>query len=146
MVWLQGNPIHVLAVGAGVAELVGAAETADDLLGALARLADGGIDVVVLSLDLPDGQGVDAVRALTERAPDVPVIALADEGRLDEALVAGATDVVPQDGGGELLTRAIRYAVSLRRLRAEIRRLKGRLAETDPDAQTPGGSAWSPPA
>ena len=137
---LEGNPIHVLAVGAGAAELGGAAETADDLLGALARLADGGIDVVVLSLDLPDGQGVDAVRALTERAPDVPVIALTADGLVDEALAAGATDVVPEDGGGELLTRAIRYAVSLRRLRAEIRHLQGRLADADPDAQPQGGS------
>ncbi len=136
---LEGNPIHVLAVGADVAEVGGSGETVDDLLGALARLADGGIDVVVLSLDLPDGQGADAVRALIERAPDVPVIALADDDRVEEALVAGATDVVPRDGDGELLARAIRYAVSLRRLRVEIRRLQVRLAEGDPPAPTEGG-------
>jgi len=138
---LEGTPIHVLAVGADAAGLPGVAETADDLLGALARLADGGIDVVVLCFDLPDGPGADAVRALTERAPDVPVIALAEDGRVDEALAAGATDVVPQDGGGEPLARAIRYAVSLRRLRAEIRRLRERLAEVDPEAPARGGSA-----
>lgn len=138
---LDGTPIQVLAVGADVADLRGAAETADDLLGALARLADGGIDVVVLTLDLPDGQGADAIRALTERAPDVPVIALAGDGRVDEALAAGATDVVPEDGGGELLARAIRCAVSLRRLRAEIRRLRERLAEVDPEGPAHEGSA-----
>jgi diguanylate cyclase (GGDEF)-like protein len=117
------EPIHVLAVGVDVGEIDGASvEAAEDLLGALARLADGGIDVVLLSLELPDGQGDDAVRSVRERAPDVPVIAVADGAWEHRAREAGATDVVPADGGPELVARAIRYAVALHRMGTELRR------------------------
>ncbi len=131
---LEGNPIHVLAVGGGVPELGASVETADDLLGALARLADGGVDVVLLSLELPDGRGAGVVRAVLERAPEVPVIALADGDEADRAYEAGATDVLPLEDGRELLTRSIRYAVSLHRMRAELQRLHALLAEANGDA------------
>jgi diguanylate cyclase (GGDEF)-like protein len=115
------DPIDVLAVGADVPDVAGAAmERADDLLGALARLADGGIDVVVLSPELPDGQGGDAIRAVRERA-DVPIVALAAPDA-DDALRAGATDVVPASGDEEMVTRAVRYAVALHAMRAEMHR------------------------
>ncbi|MGH2635894.1 MAG: GGDEF domain-containing protein [Actinomycetota bacterium] len=119
----EGEPIHVLVVGAGVDDLPGAViETADDLLGALARVADGGIDVVLLSLDLPDGQGADAVRVIRERAPEIPVIAVDAGGGAQRAIEAGASDVVPSDGGVDLLARAVRYAVALDRMRTELHR------------------------
>jgi diguanylate cyclase (GGDEF)-like protein len=117
------EPIHVLAVGVDIGEIDGASvEAAEDLLGALARLADGGIDVVLLSLELPDGQGDDAVRSVRERAPDVPLIAVADGAWEHRAREAGAADVVPTDGGPELVARAIRYAVALHRMGTELRR------------------------
>jgi diguanylate cyclase (GGDEF)-like protein len=120
---VRPGSIHVLAVGAGVDELGGASvEPADDLLGALARLADGGIDVVLLSLELPDGQGADVVRTVRERAPEVPVIAIAAQEHAERAISAGASDVVPEDAGPELLARAVRYAVGLHRMRTELHR------------------------
>lgn len=116
---------HALAVGVEPGELDGASvETADDLLGALARLADGGIDVVLLALDLPDGQGLDAVRAVRERSPNVPVIAIAGPEDAERAIDAGASDAVPPDGSPELLSRAVRYATALQRLQADSRRLQ----------------------
>jgi GGDEF domain-containing protein len=115
--------IHVLAVGFDPGELDDASvETVDDLLGALARLADGGIDVVLLSFDLPDGDGIDALLSVRERAPQVPVIVHADEGWGPRALEAGADDVVPADGEPDLVGRAVRYAVALHRMRGELRR------------------------
>jgi diguanylate cyclase (GGDEF)-like protein len=115
--------LHVLAVGLDPGHLDGASvETADDLLGALARLADGGVDLVLLTLDLPDGQGVESVRSVRERAPDVPVIVVADDGPGDRALRAGAADVVPSDVEPALVARAVRYAVALQRMRGELRR------------------------
>jgi len=118
--------IDVLAVGTDPGELPGCRlETADDLLGALARLADGGIGLVLLSLELPDEPGVDAVRAIRERAPKIPVLALVaneDEGR--RALEAGARDALPADSAPELLHRAIRYAAEIARLEAELDRMR----------------------
>ena len=114
---------NVLAVGFDPGELEGVTvEAADDLLGALARVADGGLDVVLLALDLPDGRGIDAVRSIRERAPDVPVIAVASGDDAERAIDAGASDVVPPDAGPELLWRAIRYATSLQRMQAELYR------------------------
>jgi diguanylate cyclase (GGDEF)-like protein len=117
--------LHVLAVGHDPGELEGVSvETADDLLGALARLSDGGVDLVLLALDLPDGEGVEAIRSVRELAPDVPVIAVDGdgEGDGDRALQAGAADVVPSDVEPELVARAVRYAVALHRMRDEMRR------------------------
>jgi diguanylate cyclase (GGDEF)-like protein len=118
----EGIP-NVLVVGFEPGEIGGVTvETADDLLGALARVGDGGVDVVLLALDLPDGGGADAVRSIRERAPDVPVIAVtAGEGG-ERAIDAGASDVVPSDAGPDLLSRAIRYATSLQRMQAELYR------------------------
>lgn len=100
----------------------GTVERADDMLGAIARLADGGVDVVVLSLDLPDVSGADAVKAVRERAPDVPVIAVTDRANAERAIDAGASDAVPPDADPDLLARAIRYVTSLQRIVDEARR------------------------
>lgn len=114
---------NVLAVGFDPGELEGVTvEAADDLLGALARVADGGVHVVLLALDLPDGEGIQAVRSIRERAPDVPVIAVGTGDDAERAIDAGASDVVPPDAGPELLSRAIRYATSLQRMQAELYR------------------------
>jgi diguanylate cyclase (GGDEF)-like protein len=115
--------LHVLAVGHDPGALEGVSvETADDLLGALARLSDGGVDLVLLALDLPDGEGVGAIRSVRELAPDVPVIAVDGDGDGERALQAGAADVVPSDVEPELVARAVRYAVALHRMRDEMRR------------------------
>ena len=118
--------IAVLAVGADPGGLEGCTvETADDLLGALAHLSDGGIDVVLVALDLPDASGSDIVRSLRERAPDVPVIAVAGpQERVDEALDAGARDVLPLDAGPDLIARSLRYATEIQRLEAELERMQ----------------------
>ena len=138
--------VAVLAVGFDPGDVAGATvETAEDLLGALAQLADGGVDVVLLALDMPDAPGVDAVRSIRERAPDVPVIGVlsADDadrnteggepmggteraGLAERAIDAGASDVVSA-ASPELLTRAVRYATSLRRLEDELER--GRIVD-----------------
>jgi diguanylate cyclase (GGDEF)-like protein len=98
-------------------------ETADDMLGALAHLADGGIDVVVASLHLPDASGTDVIVSLRERAPEVPVIVVGDaEAEPSDAFGAGASDVLPPDAAADLVARAIRYAVTLRKVEAGLRR------------------------
>jgi len=116
--------LSVLAVGLDPGPIEGCVvETADDMLGALAHLSDGGIDVVYASLHLPDASGADVVASLRERAPDVPIVAVAQEpGDLGAALRAGASDVLPPDAAADTVTRAIRYATSLQKVEAELRR------------------------
>lgn len=114
---------RVLAVGIDPGELDGATiDLADDVLGAIAQLADGGVDAVLLALDLPDAEGADAVLEVRERDPEVPVIAVAGPELAERAIDAGAGDVVPVDASADTLSRAVRYAVSLHALRAQLRR------------------------
>jgi diguanylate cyclase (GGDEF)-like protein len=116
--------LSVLALGVDPGPIEGCVvETADDMLGALAHLSDGGIDVVYASLHLPDASGADVVASLRERAPDVPIIAVAQEqGDLRAALRAGASDVLPPDAAAETVARSLRYATSLQKVEAELRR------------------------
>lgn len=118
--------LSVLAVGVDPGPLEGCTlERAEDLLGALANLADGGIDVVVTSLDLPDATGTDVIVSLRERAPDVPVIVVGDAlAEPMDAFEAGASDVVPADAAADLVARAVRYAATLRKVEAGLRRFQ----------------------
>ncbi len=98
---------------------------ADRLAAALARLAEGGIDVVLLDLSLPDSQGWDTFVKAQAQAPDVPMVVLTgldDEAVALQAMQAGAQDyLVKGQMDGSLLSRAVRYAVERHRLRAELR-------------------------
>jgi len=115
---MREPPIRVLAVGPAP-EPEGAdleVERADGLPAALARLEGGGVDVALVPLAL----GREAIAAVRERAPEVPLVAVADEDEGLAALEAGAHDVVPPGADPALLRRAIRYARSLHRLEAEL--------------------------
>jgi diguanylate cyclase (GGDEF)-like protein len=116
--------LSVLAVGVDPGALEGCTvETADDMLGALAHLAGGGIDVVVASLNLPDASGTDVIVSLRERAPEVPVIVVGDgEAEPSDAFGAGASDVLPPDAAADLVSRAVRYAATLQKVEADLRR------------------------
>jgi diguanylate cyclase (GGDEF)-like protein len=118
------SDLAVLAVGVDPERLEGfAVESAEDMLGALAHLSDGGIDVICASLDLPDAQGLDVVRSLREQASDVPVVVLGPgPGDPRAALEAGASDVLPDAASGDLVARSVRSAATIQRLRAELHR------------------------
>jgi serine phosphatase RsbU (regulator of sigma subunit) len=93
-----------------------------------ARLAlPGEVDCVLLDLGLPDSDGLEALRAVLEVAPSIAVLVLtglADEHRGTEAVAAGAQDYLVKGAiDGQLLTRAIRYAVERKRADESVRRL-----------------------
>jgi signal transduction histidine kinase len=91
-----------------------ALEHAERLTDAVARLGDGGIDVVLLDLSLPDAGGIDALQRVRAAAPTVPVVVLtgADEELGERALGAGAQDYLRKgDVHGAVLGRALRYAM-----------------------------------
>jgi len=87
---------------------------------ALNHLAKGGVDVVILDLGLPDGDGMDIVRRVRKLAPEVPVIVLT--GRDDDEVVAAAMKEGVQDYlvKGQIetraLPRALRHAIERFRL------------------------------
>jgi diguanylate cyclase (GGDEF)-like protein len=95
-----------------------AVESVDRLLPGLDRLADGGIDVCVLDLSLPDSHGLRAVLAARAQAPDVPVLVLApsgDDEAARRAVKEGARECLSRDElDPELLRAAVRGAASAR--------------------------------
>lgn len=88
------------------------------------------IDVIVLDLGLPDGTGVEVVKAMRKAATEVPIVVLA--GLEDEDLALACIDAGAQDylHKGEVrvhnLKRAIGYAVSRMR-EAQLRQLQATL-------------------
>jgi signal transduction histidine kinase len=86
-------------------------------------LARGGVDIVLLDMGLPDGQGLENLRRARAAAPDVVMIVLT--GLEDEALAAAAIKEGAQDYliKGQIenraLPRALRHAMDRHRMQAE---------------------------
>ncbi len=79
----------------------------------LERLSQGGVDVVLLGLDLPDSQGLETYQRVQLHAPDVPIVLLSDmenEGQLLDAECCpewnGSSAAKPDEG----VLRATRLA------------------------------------
>ena len=68
---------------------------ADRVAAALEHLGRSPVDAVLLDLGLPDSQGMDGLRRILEKAPDVAVVVLTgseDPARVRAAIAAGAQD------------------------------------------------------
>ena len=105
---MQHRPIKVLLVESDedyVAEVRGAVsrsqtgalevEAVSELSHALARLSQGGVDVILLGLDLADSRGMVTFDRAYAFAPDVPIIVITREPDEEAAIAAvqgGAQD------------------------------------------------------
>jgi diguanylate cyclase len=100
---------------------------ARDLQSGLARLAPAAFDVCLLEQALPDGDGLEIVRAAPARGCDAPIIMLTGRGGLDLDLLAmelGAADYLDKTRlDATLLERTIRYALNRRQQAQRLSRL-----------------------
>jgi DNA-binding NarL/FixJ family response regulator len=93
---LEPEPLLEEASGAG--ELLAHVERARDL------------DLVLLDLELPDRSGLDALRELRRRFPEVPVAILSaehDPRVIERALAGGACGFIPKASSGADLREAL---------------------------------------
>jgi DNA-binding NarL/FixJ family response regulator len=70
-------------------------------------------DVVIMDLSMPDLSGIDAMKRMHERRPDLPVVILtahADDGTEREAREAGASGFLPKGIGLRDLVRQLHQA------------------------------------
>lgn len=99
---------------------------ADRLKKGLEYLANGGIDVVLLDLGLPESQGLETFTRVHAQEAGVPIVvltALDDEEIAFEAVKKGAQDyLVKGQVNGNVLIRAMRYAIERKRVEEELRR------------------------
>jgi signal transduction histidine kinase len=129
-------PIHLLLVedNPGDARLVHEmlrdqlyikVEMADCLAAGMARLEQGGIDIVLLDLGLGDSQGLDTLISVAHTHPELPVVALT--GLDDDALAlrtvqAGGQDYLTKNTvTPDILRRTIRYAIERKRAERVLR-------------------------
>src|ERR1051326_3307749 len=100
-------------------------EFADRLAAGLRRLATEHVDVILLDLGLPDGQGLETFIKAQAQARDVPILVLTnldDQNLALKAVQLGAQDyLVKGQIDGQVLLRAIRYAVERKRVEEELR-------------------------
>jgi diguanylate cyclase (GGDEF)-like protein len=102
-------------------------EWVGELSQALARLSQGGIDAVLLALDLPDSQGMVTFDRAYAFSPDVPFVVLTEEPDEEAATAtvqAGAQDyLVKAELPPSVLVRSIRHAIERHRLFSALRSL-----------------------
>jgi len=94
----------------------------ETLSAAIDRLSDGGIDLVLLDLMLPDSQALDTFFRIKAHALDVPIViqsGLDDVSLAAKAVQGGAHDYLIKDQlTGARLVRSVRYAVERMRARS----------------------------
>jgi len=141
-----GDAVLIQETFAGTETVSVQMEIAETLSAGLKRLrGPGGIDVILLDLNLPDSSGLDTVDRVRENAPELPVVvmtALADERLARRAIEKGAQDYFVK-GNHEIATlvHSIRFAI----LRQGVKKIR---KDTDQflavQGQTPAAEAGAP--
>jgi two-component system response regulator AtoC len=96
---------------------------------ALARLDDVRPDLVTLDVVLPGMDGLETLRRIKQRMPEVPVVMLSGHGQarnIVEAMRLGASDFLRKPFEVEELELAFQKALEKRALKQEVERLRGR--------------------
>ena len=93
------------------------------------RLQEGGVDLVLLDLELPDSSNIDKIVQI-HVSTDVPIIVLTgtdDEQVAIKAVQMGAQDYLMKNGlDSGLLVRSIRYAIERKKVDDELKRTEER--------------------
>ena len=100
-------------------------ESVARLQAGLEQLSSGGIDIILLDLDLPGSHELDTLDKLHAQAPELPILVLAalhDEMLGVKALQKGAQDyLVKGRMGGDSMARCVRYAIERKRIEEALR-------------------------
>jgi diguanylate cyclase (GGDEF)-like protein len=131
------SPLHVLLVEDGVDYALLVEEMLREafdrevelsyrsrLSGAREVLRAGGVDCVLLDLNLPDASGLEALENVQHEAPEVPVVILSGDELEETAVQAvheGAQDyLVKRRATADVVARAIRYAIERKQGELEL--------------------------
>ena len=105
---------------------------------------DDDVDLMLLDLIMPGMSGIDALRDIRVRRPDLPAIVLTANGGIDtvvQAMQAGAIDFFVKPASPERIMVSIRNALEMSNLKTEVTRLKkktsGTLSFEDMVAESP---------
>src|SRR5207302_708140 len=121
----EGLEILLKGEGYGVAS----AETAES---GLAKLEEHPFDLLLLDVSLPDRNGLDMVKEIRRRDPDLSIVLITAYGSIDMARAAfksGAMDYITKPWSNEELLAQVAQAVESRKLREENVQLKRALKQ-----------------
>ncbi len=85
------------------------------------------IDLILLDMVMPGRDGMDVLRELTAKKPELPVIVLTGTGSIDAvvaAMQAGARDFLVKPAAPERIIVSLRNALEMKTLASEVKRLK----------------------
>jgi DNA-binding NtrC family response regulator len=100
---------------------------------ALGLIEKGGIDCVILDLEMPGMDGFEVLRTLRHRGDETPVIVYTGTGDFDRCIVAvrlGAAGFIDKAEPMERVTREVEQAIERRRLRREVFALQAERGES----------------
>jgi DNA-binding NtrC family response regulator len=98
----------------------------------LEAMAQGGIDLVLLDLMLPDRPGLEVLAEMRASHPEVPIVVVTAYSSVESAITAmreGAFHYIPKPFRNEEVVHVVRQALEKRRLVAENRELKAKLGQ-----------------
>jgi two-component system nitrogen regulation response regulator GlnG len=127
MLVVDDDPASCRLVQALFAEEGFEVSAAHDATGGLSRAESGDFEVVILDLHLPDGDGIDVLKRLRARDPDLPVIMLtghADVKTAVQAIKLGAAHYLTKPMDVEEVVLVVRRALETRALRHEVEDLR----------------------
>jgi signal transduction histidine kinase len=105
--------------------------TASSVALGVERLRDGGIQLILLDLSLPDSDGLETFIRVIEAAPDLPLIVLSginDVALAIETVQLGAQDyLVKGHVDNHLLVRSMQYAIERKRAQLQLKRVNDNL-------------------
>jgi DNA-binding NtrC family response regulator len=106
-------------------------ETASDGLEALRKLVDGGYDVLILDIMMPNMDGMEVLRRVKEQHPDIDVIMITGLSQIDTAVQSmklGAFDYISKPFDPDELKLVVQRALERRRLLQENIELKNEVS------------------
>jgi signal transduction histidine kinase len=141
---MDKDPIHILLIEDNdeqvvfLGKLLAESETgefelhvAGDLEKGLDRLKDGGIQLILLDLSLPDSDGLETFLRVIEAEPDLPLVVLSglnDVALAIEIVQLGAQDyLVKGHVDNHLLVRSLQYAIERKRIQIQIKKANDQL-------------------
>lgn len=107
-------------------------EQAERLSSGLERIAGGGLDIILLDMNLPDSSGIDTLIRVLKAPTDMPIIVLtglADEDFGTKAVKSGAQDyLVKGEIDSRILKRAISYSIERHKLESALKQANEQLS------------------
>jgi len=126
---IEDKPTDILLIKRMLSTIVNfTIEQVARLSAGLERLDQGDIDVILMDIVLPDGDGIESIKKVDTMFPGVPIVVLTgfpDEATGIRAIQEGAQDYLVKGRiNADALIRILRYSIERKKTREELEKLR----------------------